>query len=208
MAGWIKLHRKMLEWEWYDDINVCRLWMHILLKANHKPNNWRGITVQAGQFVTGRIALAKETGLTEQQIRTALNKLKSTGEVTSKSYSKFSVITITSWAPHQTDNQQENQQATSKQPASNHKQECKEDKKGRSKGESSRFTPPTQEQVIQYMGERGLINGAASTESSKFVDFYGSKGWMVGKNKMKDWKASVRNWTKGMTQQKQQEFYR
>lgn len=131
MAGWIKLHRKMLEWEWYGDINVCRLWMHLLLKANHKPNNWKGITVQAGQCVTGRHSLAKETGLTEQQIRTALNKLKSTGEVTSKIFSKFSLITITSWNEYQQDNQHSNQQSTSNQPASNHKQECKEGKKGK-----------------------------------------------------------------------------
>jgi hypothetical protein len=126
MAGWIKLHRKMLEWEWYDDINVCRLWTHLLLKANHKDNRWKGVDVKAGQLITGRLSLSDETGLTEQQIRTALKKLKSTGEITSKIYSKFSVITITSWPSHQTDNQQETQQATSNQPASNHKQECKE----------------------------------------------------------------------------------
>lgn len=126
MAGWIKLHRKMLEWEWYDDINVCRLWMHLLLKANHKDNRWKGVDVKAGQLITGRLSLSDETGLTEQQVRTALKKLKSTGEVTSKIYSKFSLITITSWDEHQHDNQQDNQQVTSKQPASNHKQECKE----------------------------------------------------------------------------------
>jgi hypothetical protein len=121
----------MLEWEWYDDINVCRLWTHLLLKANHKDNRWKGVDVKAGQLVTGRHSLSDETGLTEQQIRTAIKKLKSTGEITSKIYSKFSIITITSWPAHQTDNQQENQQATNKQPASNHKQECKEGKKER-----------------------------------------------------------------------------
>jgi hypothetical protein len=119
----------MLEWEWYDDINVCRLWMHLLLKANHKDNRWKGVDVKAGQLITGRLSLSDETGLTQQQVRTALKKLKSTGEVTSKIYSKFSVITITSWSEYQQDNQQSNQQSTSNQPASNHKQECKELKK-------------------------------------------------------------------------------
>ncbi len=131
MAGWIKLHRKMLEWEWYDDINVCRLWMHLLLKANHKDNRWKGVDVKAGQLITGRLSLSDETGLTQQQVRTALKKLKSTGEVTSKIYSKFSLITITSWAEYQQDNQHSNQQVTSNQPASNHKQECKEYKNGK-----------------------------------------------------------------------------
>jgi hypothetical protein len=51
------------------------------------------------------------------------------------------------------------------------------------------FQKPTLEQVEEYMKERGMINYA-----SRFHNFYESKGWMVGKNKMKDWKAAVRNW--------------
>jgi hypothetical protein len=151
MAGWIKLHRKMLEWEWYDDINVCRLWTHLLLKANHKDNRWKGVDVKAGQLITGRLSLSDETGLTEQQIRTALKKLKSTGEITSKIYSKFSVITITSWPSYQTDNQQETQQATSKQPASNHKQECKElenDKNKEITSSSTKADPIPYQQIV------------------------------------------------------------
>ena len=51
------------------------------------------------------------------------------------------------------------------------------------------FQKPTIEQVEEYMKERGMSNYA-----SRFHNFYESKGWMVGKNKMKDWKAAVRNW--------------
>jgi hypothetical protein len=51
------------------------------------------------------------------------------------------------------------------------------------------FQKPTLEQVEEYMKERGMSNYA-----SRFHNFYESKGWMVGKNKMKDWKAAVRNW--------------
>lgn len=59
-----------------------------------------------------------------------------------------------------------------------------------------RFTPPTHEEALQYFQEKGFNN---PVEASKFVDFYEMKGWMVGKNKMKDWKAAIRNWTKNMT---------
>lgn len=55
----------------------------------------------------------------------------------------------------------------------------------------SRFTPPTQEEVFEYMQERDF---AHRKESEAFVNFYESKGWLVGKSKMKDWKAAVRNW--------------
>ena len=54
---------------------------------------------------------------------------------------------------------------------------------------TKRFTPPTVDEVRAYMLERGT-----TSDPERFVDFYESKGWMVGKNKMKDWKAAVRNW--------------
>ena len=53
------------------------------------------------------------------------------------------------------------------------------------------FVPPTLEEVEEYCRER--MN---TVDANKFVDFYSAKGWMVGKNKMKDWKAAVRTWEK------------
>lgn len=62
--------------------------------------------------------------------------------------------------------------------------------KGKSKdSKNTPFIPPTVEMVREYCEER--MNGI---DAEEFVDFYTSKGWMVGKNKMKDWKASVRTW--------------
>lgn len=52
-----------------------------------------------------------------------------------------------------------------------------------------RFTPPTPTEVQQYCSESGHY-----IDADAFVDFYNSKNWMVGKNKMKDWKSAVRNW--------------
>lgn len=60
-----------------------------------------------------------------------------------------------------------------------------------SKGKRSVFKPPTSDDVMNYMNERGYQN---YQEADKFCDFYASKGWLVGKTKMKDWKASVRQW--------------
>lgn len=61
---------------------------------------------------------------------------------------------------------------------------------------SKRFAPPTYEEAFTYFSERGFAN---RSEAEKFVDFYAMKNWYVGKNKMKDWKAAIRNWTKKMT---------
>lgn len=58
------------------------------------------------------------------------------------------------------------------------------------KEKPQRFFPPTPEEVRAYASEKGYTN----VDADRFCDFYGSKGWMVGKAKMKDWKAAVRNW--------------
>lgn len=117
--GWIKLHRSLLNWEWYDDINTKVLFFHLLLSCNYEQKKWRGVNIEPGQIITGRYKLSEQTGLSEQQVRTSLSKLKSTNEITIKTTSKFSVITVVSWKSYQQPNQQPNQQSTNNQPTSN-----------------------------------------------------------------------------------------
>lgn len=130
--GWIKLHRKLLDWEWYDEPNVLRLFVHMLLKSNHTATKYRGAVVPAGSLVYGHNAASEQLKLSVQQIRTAFNKLKSTGEITSINYAKFSVVALVEWSDHQHE-QQANQQAdnsdvTGNQQASNSTQECKNER--------------------------------------------------------------------------------
>ena len=103
MSGWIKLHRKMTEWEWYSDPNTFRLFIHCLLRANHKEKSWRGININRGQFYTSLDTLSDETGLTQRQIRTCLNKLKSTGELSSSTMARGRMITVVKYDAYQDD---------------------------------------------------------------------------------------------------------
>lgn len=107
--GWIKLNRKILEWEWYTDQNTTRLFIHLLLRATHKPTKWRGIDLNPGQLISGRKLLSSETGLSERAVLTALKRLKSTNEVIIKSNTKFSVFTINHWELYQTDDKGDQQ---------------------------------------------------------------------------------------------------
>jgi hypothetical protein len=100
-SGYIKIYRKMLEWEWYDDINTFKLFIHLLLKANHSDNKWRGIQVKRGQLITSYDKLSKQTKLSQKKIRTALKRLKSTGEVASQSTNNYSIITINNYDIYQ-----------------------------------------------------------------------------------------------------------
>lgn len=129
---YLKLYYKLLNWEWHDNPNVLSLFIHCLLKANRTDNKWQGITIKAGSFVTSYENLSKLTGLTIQQIRTALNKLKSTNEITSQTTSQYSIITINNWVDYQEDNKQINKQITNNQQTNNKQittiRECKNDK--------------------------------------------------------------------------------
>jgi hypothetical protein len=127
--GWIKLHRQILEWEWYSDNNCFRLFLHLLLKANHKEKRFKGIELKVGSIVTSRDLLARETGLSSQQIRTALNKLISTNEITSKTSSQGTILQIVSYEKYQVaTNEITNEQPTSNQRATTNKNIKKEKK--------------------------------------------------------------------------------
>ena len=121
--GFIVLYRSLLDWEWYSDANTFRLFVHCLLRANHKEKKWQGITIDRGSFVTSYQHLALDLGLTVQNVRTSLNKLKSTGELTHKSHSKYGIITINNYDNYQDTNTQPNTQLTDNQQSSNNKQQ-------------------------------------------------------------------------------------
>ncbi len=108
-VGWIKLHRKMLDWEWYGDGNTFRLFVHLLLTANHKPQSWKGVVIGRGELATGRQSLSAQTGLSEQSVRTSLERLKSTNEITIKSTSKYSIVTIVNYDTYQFNDAEINQ---------------------------------------------------------------------------------------------------
>ena len=110
----VKMYRKLLKWEWYTDVNTKVLFLHCLLKANWKDGSWHGYKYKRGQFITSLNALSRETGLTVKQVRTALNHLIRTGEVASKNYPKFRVITVISYDEYQQTGKQTGKQGAGK----------------------------------------------------------------------------------------------
>lgn len=199
--GWVKIHRTMLDWEWFNDSKTLHLFMYLLLKANHEQKSYRGIIIKRGELLTGRKKIAKETGLSEQSIRTSLNKLKSTRELTIKSTSKYSIINIVNYNVYQKkenegnqqNNQQINQVVTNNQPSSNHKQEVKNEKneKNEKKEESKTkyldyiyLTDIECEKLITDFGEEEVKNIMNSLN-----DYIGSRG-----KKYKSHYHTIRSW--------------
>jgi len=183
MSGWIKIHRQILDWEWYSDNNAFRVFMHLILKANHKEKRYKGIELNCGSVITSRDILSLETGLSVQQIRTALDKLKSTNEITIETSSKGTIIQVVNYAKYQlSTNESTNEQPTNNQQVTTNNKEKKE---------RSIFKAPSLEELNAFCLENNL-----ELNASDFLNYYDSNGWMVGKNKMKDWKATVRRWSK------------
>lgn len=95
------MHRSLLDWEWYSDTNCVRLALHFLLKANYQPKRWQGITIGRGQLVTSRGQLSEETGLSQMQIRTTMDKLDKCGFIAKSATSRYTIVTICNYASYQ-----------------------------------------------------------------------------------------------------------
>ena len=135
-TGYIKLHRKLLDWGWYSDPATKCVFLHLLITATWVESEYLGYKLHPGDAVVGRKRLAGELGLTEQQVRTALNKLEATGEIRKKATNRFTIVTVVKWRDYQLIDEESNQQITNKQPTSNQQittlkedKEDKEDKK-------------------------------------------------------------------------------
>lgn len=117
--GYIQIHRQLLNWEWYSDIPVRLTFIHLLIIANWNNSEWKGTVIKRGQVVVGRKKLSKEIGISEQQLRTSLVKLKSTQEITIKSTNKYSVVTLVKYNDYQDEKKKSTNKKTDKQPTNN-----------------------------------------------------------------------------------------
>ena len=122
MQGWIKLHRKIQDKGYYKKSHYVHLWIHLLLRANHKENefmwNDKIIIVKEGQLITGRKQLSKETGISESSIERILKMLENEQQIEQQKTTKYRLVTILNWHDYQQGEQQNGQQADNKRTTS------------------------------------------------------------------------------------------
>jgi len=209
MAGrFIKLYDKLLTWGWFKKPNTLSLFIYLLLKANYCDLTFEGRTIHRGQLVTSLPVLARETGQSIKEVRTALGHLIETGEVADYSTNRYRIITVVKYDEYQKDGRQNGSQRADKGQAEGRQNgsqgaasiEYIEDIEGDRKIDSpteregktaKRFTPPSREEILSYCQEAGI-----QIDVDRFIDYYTSNGWMVGRNRMKDFRATIRNWAK------------
>ena len=100
-GNYIKINRSILNWEWYDDLNTFKLFIHLLLTVNWKDGKWRGNVIHRGQRVSSYTKLSEETGLSIKQIRGSLEKLKKTGEVAHQNCVTYGLFTVLNYDKYQ-----------------------------------------------------------------------------------------------------------
>lgn len=143
LGGFVKIHRKLVQWGWYQDNVVKGVFLHLLLTASFRDMPWQGRVIKRGQVIVSSQKMAKELGFSRQQVRTALNKLKSTNEITCESTNRYTIVTIVNWDEYQSVDEKattektnnttfcqptDNQQITNNQPHRKNVKNVKEEK--------------------------------------------------------------------------------
>ena len=122
-TGWIKIYRSLLHWEWSDVPEMVALWVRLIIRATHEDTQWHGVTISRGQLVTTTAKLAAESGLSPQQVRTCLDRLKASNQINTQTTNKYTIITICKYEAYQetetTEKQTNGKQTTRKQQTNN-----------------------------------------------------------------------------------------
>lgn len=100
-STFIKIDRNIMRWRWYKDAITLQVFLHLIINANVTDHDFENITVHRGQLVTSYPSLADSLNLSIRNVRTALDHLKSTGEVTVTRYPKYSLITVVNYGMYQ-----------------------------------------------------------------------------------------------------------
>lgn len=198
---WLKLHRKILDNPIVTkDGDHLAIWIWLLCEAAYKPHDryfgTKRITLQPGQLITGRDQIAKELKIHPSKIQRVLKLFETEHQIEQQTSRQGRLISIVNWSDYQDCEQQNEQQVNNKRTTSEQQVNATEERKERKK-ERNIFYPPTVEEVRAYCLERG--NGI---DPEVFWNFYESKNWMVGKNKMKKWKSAIITWEKNHPEQK------
>lgn len=196
MSGWIKIHRSIQEHWLYKEkrsYSKYEAWTDILLTVNFTEAKTiikgKVYEIRRGESILSLETWSVRWGWDKSKVRRFLNLLQKDHMIVVESDNITTRLKVCKYDDYQDKRHASETQTTFKRNANDIQTTPIEEEEERK--EVNRFTPPTIEQVKQYCVER-----KNKVDANRFIDFYESKGWLVGKSKMKDWKASVRTWEK------------
>ena len=198
--GYIKLYRSYIDWEWFSDYKTAHLWTYLLCRAQWEDTRWRGILIRRGQLLESLPNIALKTGMTVRSVRTALNHLKSTGEVTDEVTGFGRLITIVKYEEYQGQDFEDDRlsdrlsdreptgyrQGSDREPTAY--KEVKEVKKNKKNKEER--VAPTLEEIKSFVKEEKL-----TIDPARFFSFYEGQDWKTASGyPIRDWRSKARAW--------------
>ena len=220
--GYIKLYRSLLKWEWYDDVNTKVVFLHLLLTVSIDDSRWHGTVIRRGSRVSSYPVLAKETGLSVKQVRTAIAHLEETGEVARTKHPKYTVFAINNYDAFQSGagktagkgraegrvragkGRAEGRVRAGKGQQYKKVKEDKEDKESFYSSSSSlsctSAAAPEEKDIKAYAEEIG-----ASCDVPTFYRTMQEQGWQSGGQPIRNWKAVFRAWEEKDKQRRKEE---
>ncbi len=188
LNGYVKNYRSCLNNPLFNEKPFDRwhAFQYCILAANYKSSDVicgnTVLRVERGQFLTSIKSLAETFGWTDKKVRCWLTLLEKMNMLSAKGHAKGTTVTVVNYTIYQSEGQAERQELCEHWASTG--QQLKKDKNN-----INNNIPPTIEEVRVYCLEReNRVN------PEQFIDYYESKGWLIGKSKMKDWKAAVRTW--------------
>lgn len=196
---WVKDYRSTLEWGWFTDVPVAHLWEYLRLRVNFTEGEWMGIKIKPGSVAISEARISAETGLSRQQVRTALKKLASTKEITKVTTKNFTIITVNKWEEYQGGRCNATSEKPIEQPSTN-----QEPTKKQPQYKNVRREEGKKEEYI-YLGEFKNVKFTADefsklkeefpTDYQDRIERVSSYCASTGK-KYKNYLATIRNWAR------------
>jgi len=202
--GYIPLWRKFKDWSWYQDANVSRVFIHLLLSMNIEDKQWKDMIVKRGQLVTSVDHLKRDLSLSSQNIRTALDKLEKTGEINKQTTSRFSLITVLKVEQYDIRQQTTNKRLTNdQQQLKNVKKEKNEKNTYVVRSETQTLYDSIEEMCVQYDLEFKVNIKALDVLVERYVGKIKMKvemqhciSWLVGREFRVVTTQRIGNWFK------------
>lgn len=194
--GYVKISRRIPDWEWWDDARMVKLWVYIIVNANWTGGSFKGVYVPRGSFITTYRNLAAAVGVSVNTLKNELRKLQKTGEISLKSDTHFTVIKVHNYAVFQDSNSEigtksDTQVDTHSDTHFDTDIRIKnKEKRNIYRGtEISGFQPPSLDEIISFCKSENL-----SISPQRFFSYYNARGWRSGKALLTDWKSKAREW--------------
>ena len=203
MSGWIKLHRDIKNHWIYTEkrkFSKFEAWTDILLSVNHAQAKTvikgKLITIERGESILSLDSWASKWGWNKSAVNRFFELLKKDGMILLKNEMVTTRLSVCNYASYQDERNGSETQTKRKRNASETRtksiEEEQEQEEQKEEEENKKFKKPTIEEIALYMEEKGMNN-----VSERFYNFYEAKGWMIGKNSIKNWKACVSTWKEG-----------